>query len=211
MAQIDWRIQGVTYGSCNCAYGCPCQFEALPTHGDCQGFEALRIDDGHFGDIGLGGLRTIMIYIWPGPIFEGNGTMQIIVDERADAKQRDALTKILHGEETEPFATAWYMYRSTASTVLDPLFKPIELEVNVEARTARLVVPDVIESTGEPIRSPATGDVHRARIDLPYGIEFSQAEIGSGTTKATGAMKLDHKDSYGQFAHLHTTGKGLVR
>ena len=37
----------------------------------------------------------------------------------------------------------------------------------------------------------------RARIDLPHGFEYSLAEIGSGTTKATGDIKLDFAASHG--------------
>ena len=45
--------------------------------------------------------------------------------------------------------------------------------------------------------------IHRARIDLPHGFEYELAEMGSGSTKATGAIKLDLKDSYGQFAEIN--------
>ncbi len=50
---IDWYIEGPSYGNCNCDWSCPCQFESLPTHGYCEGFEALRIDKGHFSDVRL--------------------------------------------------------------------------------------------------------------------------------------------------------------
>lgn len=40
------------------------------------------------------------------------------------------------------------------------------------------------------------------RIDIPNGIEFELAEVGSASTKASGAIKLDLKDSYGQFNKL---------
>ena len=43
MARIDWLIAGKSFGNCNCDYGCPCQFESLPTHGACRGFEVLAI------------------------------------------------------------------------------------------------------------------------------------------------------------------------
>ena len=33
MAMVEWRIQGREFANCNCAYGCPCQFSALPTRG----------------------------------------------------------------------------------------------------------------------------------------------------------------------------------
>jgi hypothetical protein len=63
---------------------------------------------------------------------------------------------------------------------------------------------------GQPIKSPATGAEHRVRIDLPGGIEFAFAEMGGGTTKITGAIELEHKDSYGQFNVLHHSGSGIV-
>ena len=55
---IDWYVEGQSFGSCNCCYGCPCQFEDLPTHGNCTGFEVLRVDKGHFGKVGLDGLKA---------------------------------------------------------------------------------------------------------------------------------------------------------
>ena len=211
MANVDWYIEGLVFGNCNCDYGCPCQFEALPTHGNCRGFEVLRIDRGHFGEVKLDSLKVAVLYAWPGPIFEGNGALQAIVDERADAVQRDALTKVLHGEETDEAATHWWVYRAMSSTLHETLFKPIDFEVDLEARTARVAIPGVLESTGRPIRAPHGGDEHRVRIDIPNGIEFELAEIGSASTKATGAIALDLRDSYGQFNVLRHSGSGVVR
>jgi Protein of unknown function (DUF1326) len=51
-------------------------------HGNCCGFEVIRIDRGHFGEVPLDGLCAALVYAWPGPIFEGNGEMQAIIDER---------------------------------------------------------------------------------------------------------------------------------
>ena len=31
-----WMIRGVEYTNCNCAYGCPCQFDSPSTHGHCE-------------------------------------------------------------------------------------------------------------------------------------------------------------------------------
>jgi hypothetical protein len=53
----EWEIHGVHFGNCNCAYGCPCQFNALPTYGNCQAISFSRIDQGHFGDVPLDGLK----------------------------------------------------------------------------------------------------------------------------------------------------------
>ncbi len=79
------------------------------------------------------------------------------------------------------------------------------------ARSATVLIPGVLDSSGRPITSPATGEEHRVRIDIPDGIEFEQAEVGSATTKATGAIELDLEDSYGQFNALRHSGSGVVR
>ena len=208
---IDWSIEAITFGSCNCDYNCPCQFELRPTHEHCRGFEIGRIERGHFGDVRLDGLCYGLTYAWPGPIFEGNGAMQAILDERADPDQRQALASVLHGGETLEAKTHWWVFHAMSSTVHEPIHKPIDLEIDIERRTARATIPGILESTGRPIISPATGDEHRVRIDIPNGIEFTIAEIGSASTKATGVIELDLNDSYGQFNRIHHTGQGVVR
>jgi hypothetical protein len=212
VAQVDWYIEGIEVSNCNCDYACPCQFESrLPTHGDCRGFAAVCVDKGHFGDVALDGLCAALIYGWPGPIYEGNGECQAVIDERADGKQRDALVAIMYGKETNEGATHWWVYTTMSSTVHPPLFKRIEFEANIERRKAHIVIPGVLESTAHPIQSPATGAEHRVRISLPNGIEFDLAEVASGTTKTMASIALDLQDSYFHFNALRQSGKGVVR
>ena len=206
----EWRVKATELANCNCAYGCPCQFNALPTHGFCEAAIAWQVEEGHFGDVRLDGLRMALTAHWPGPIHRGNGTIQFIVDERADTRQRAALLKIMSGQETDDMATMWWVYSAMAPNKPEPLFKPIEFKVDVESRRGFFRVPGFVETTGEPIRNPVTGAEHRARIDLPHGFEYRIAEMGSASTTATGAVKLDLKNSYGQFAHLHLSNKGVV-
>ena len=59
--------------NCNCDFSCPCQFNSLPTHGDCRAMTALRIDKGHFGDVDLSGVTWCGMFAWPKAIHEGNG------------------------------------------------------------------------------------------------------------------------------------------
>jgi len=42
-------------------------------------------------------VRQRFFYGWPGPIYEGDGECQAVVDERADDKQREALAAIICG------------------------------------------------------------------------------------------------------------------
>jgi len=208
---IPWYIKGREFSNCNCDYGCPCQFNALPTHGDCAAITGYQVDQGYFGEVKLDGLRVVAVYSWPGPIHEGDGRMQIIVDETADDAQRDALLKIVTGEETEEMATMWSVFSHMVTDVRPTRYEPIDFEVNVDERTARLLVPGLVEARGEPIRNAVTGDIHRARIDLPNGFEFLIAEMGSGTSKSIGDIELSFTDSYGQFANIELTNTGVVR
>jgi hypothetical protein len=207
---VEWVIKAKEFANCNCVFACPCQFNALPTGGSCRAVVGFQIEKGHFGKVKLDGLRAAGFYTWPKTVHEGNGTMQLVIDEHADDKQRDALEKIMTGKETKDMATMWWVYAAMSPDKLKTLYKKINFEVDVEGRKARLVIPGIVETTGEPIRNPVTGAEHRVRIDLPHGFEYRIAEIGSGTTKATGDIKLDLKSSYGQFANIHLSNAGVV-
>ncbi|MDH3242552.1 MAG: DUF1326 domain-containing protein [Alphaproteobacteria bacterium] len=206
-----WEIEAEEFVSCNCAYGCPCQFNALPTHGSCQAVAGFQIGRGRFGETVLDGLRAAGILSWPGAIHEGRGKALIVIDHRADEAQRAALLAVLSGEETEPGATMWNVFASTMDEVFDPRFTDIELEVDVDARRGRLRVEGLIDSSGEPIRNPVTGAEHRARIDLPAGFEYGLAEMGSATSRTMGPIAFSFEDSYAQFARIHLNNTGVVR
>ena len=163
----NWYIEATTFGNCNCDYNCPCQFELRPTHGGCRGFEVRRIKRGHFGTIQLDGLHYAVTYAWPGAIFEGNGSLQAIIDERADDQQRQALITVLHGGETEEATTHWWVFHAMSSTVHEPIFRRFEFTVDIGHRTAQVLIANVLKSTGRPIISPATGGEHRVRMDVP--------------------------------------------
>ncbi len=207
----QWMIRGVEYGNCNCDYGCPCQFNAPSTNGFCEAVVCGRIEEGYFNDTRLDGIDWAILLHWPGEISEGNGQQQVIIDESADRGQREALRKILHGESTAPGTTHFFVYNSTMSEVFETLYAPIEVDIDVDARKARLQVPNVVESTGTPIVNPHTGGEHRARINLPNGFEYTVAEMGSGTTKSSGNIPLDLDGSYGQFNILHMNQDGVIR
>src|SRR4029453_4866654 len=123
-------IRGVEYANCNCASGCPCQFNSPTTHGYCEAVGAGQVDEGYFNDPRLDGLRFVLLSQWPGEIAEGNGRQQAIIDERANPAQREALRKILHGEATTPGATHFFVFNSTMSEVLPTLYAPVRVEVD---------------------------------------------------------------------------------
>ena len=211
MAGIEWMIRGPEIATCNCAYGCPCQFNALPTHGDCRAAVAMEIKQGFFGDVQLDGLRWAATAAWPGPIHEGHGEIQPIVDSRAKPAQREALLAIMSGQHTKPGATFFQVFVSMCETVHEPMFKPIEFDVNVAGATGRFRVDGVVDAKVEPIRNPVTGAEHRPKLSLPSSFEFVEAQFASGTVKATAPIALDNPGRHAHLANLHLTGAGVVR
>lgn len=207
----QWMIRGSEFVNCNCAFGCPCQFNSPSTHGFCEAVGSTLIEEGHFNDISLDGLRFVMLFKWPGEVAEGNGQQQLIIDERANSEQREALRKIAHGESTAPGATHYYVFNSTMSKVHETLYAPIEMNIDVEARCSHTKIKGLVESTGTPMKNPFSGDDARARIHLPNGFEYTYAEIGSATSKITADIELEFKDSYGQFSLLHMNQDGVIR
>lgn len=210
MAGVEWTMKGPSFNNCNCAPGCPCQFNSLPTHGNCCAVTAMEIEQGQFGDVSLDGLRWVCIYDWPGAVHEGNGSEVSIIDERADDRQRDALTRILRGEESEDGATYLAVFATTMTRILDPIFRPIELDIDIDKRTARVRVEGLVDSVGEPIVNPITGEQHRALIMLPNGFEYTQAEVARGTTNVLGDLSFHLTNSHAHFVDSHLSNAGVV-
>lgn len=206
-----WEIKGRELVNCSCEYGCNCQFDALPDKGHCHAVAGIQIDTGHHGDTRLDGLRIAAIFKWPGPIHEGNGEAIAFVDRRADAAQREALLRIMTGQDTDPFATMFAVFASTVSVMNAPVFTDIDLTVDVDARRGRIVVEGYIDTVGEPIRNKVTGKESRARIELPNGFEYAVAEIGSASSRTSGPVQVGFRNTYGQFAELHLNSHGIVR
>lgn len=211
MADVEWRIQGVEFAACNCNWGCPCQFNAPPTQGKCEAVVAMRIDEGEFDGVRLDGLCWVGAFAWPGPIHMGNGRVQVYVDQRANPAQQQALLAILTGQETDPGATVFQVFSTTISELYEPQFVPIEFEADVESRTGRVVVPGLVESRGEPIRNPVTGQPHRARLTLPNGFEYHEAEFASSSFKSSAPVALQSNGGHGHFARINMNRHGVIR
>ena len=69
----------------------------------------------------------------------------------------------------------------------------------------------MIEAKVTPIKNSVTGDAHRARVSLPHGFEFNEAELASGTFTATGDLTLDYKERSAIFADFAFGPSGIVQ
>jgi len=209
---IDWHIEGIDVTTCSCDWGCPCQFMSLPTRGFCHAAVGFHVAKGHFGKTNLDGLSFGGLFAWPKAIHEGNGEAQPIVDVRATDEQRDAILRIMSGEETEPGATIFNVFAATYSKVHSPMFRAITVEGDLVNRTARFAVEGVVDARIEPIRNPLTGNIMFAKVSLPDGFEWEEAELGSSQVRTLAApIHLEWQGRHGHIARLDMTGKGVVR
>jgi hypothetical protein len=206
----QWMIRGSQFANCNCDFGCPCQFFSKTTHGFCEAIGSVFIEEGYFNDTPLDGLSFVLLLKWPGEVADGNGRQQVIIDERANSEQREAIKKIAYGESTAPGSTHFFIFNSTMSEVHDPLFAPIDMSIDVDARRAHVEIDGLVESKGSPLINPFNGEEMKKGIHLPKGFEYTYAEVGSGNTKATSHIELDLNESHGHFNILHMNQDGVI-
>ena len=206
----DWELHGMEVGNCNCAYACPCQFNALPTHGNCQAIGFFSVEEGHFGDAKLNGLNMAFAISWPGAVHQGRGTMQPVIDKRANEAQRNALLSIMTGKETDPMTTFWAVYTAMCETIKEPIYTTISIDIDMHARRATCKAEGALASRGEPILNPVTGAEHRVGIVLPNGFEYGQNEVGRGWSTSRQGVELALEDSYAHWLELHFNQHGRI-
>lgn len=173
MAGTKWKIEADYLQACSCDYGCPCEFEAPPTQGFCEGMGAWRITRGSYGDVSLDGLGLAFSARWPQAIHLGNGTAVVLIDEKADDRQREALTQIVSGQAGGmPFE----IIVQTLSSV-DIKFVPMQFNVDGQRSSARF--GDAASMAFEPVKNPVTGEEEQIRIEHGTGFLFKGADVVS--------------------------------
>lgn len=208
----QWLFKSETYDNCNCAINCGCQFNLPSTYGFCQSAYIGTIIEGHFNDTPLAGLKWAALYKWPGEIAEGDGKALIVIDERADAAQRSALETILSGKACEPLSNVFTVFAATCSEFCETRFLPIELETDLEGRTARAEIPGLLKSTAAPKINEFTNEAfHIALARRSGSFEFTYAELALGTTEVTGEMEMAFDETWALFVVHHFDQDGLVR
>jgi hypothetical protein len=121
----------------------------------------------------------------------GKGHIVRIVDERANSAQREALLRIMSGQDSDPGVNVFQVFSTTYEKVYDPVFTRIDFTMDIDSRTARINVPGLIDGRGEPIVNAVTGKQSRARINLREGFEYTVAEVGRGFAKTSGPVQLN--------------------
>ena len=196
--KTSWAMEADYYQTCNCDYGCPCEFEAPPTMGFCEGIGAYKINKGSHGDVSLDGLGFAFALHSPGALHEGNLTLALIFDESANEAQRESLMKITTGQEGGmPFEIIVQL----VGTLLDPIYAPFEFNANGQNSTVK--IGDFASMAFEPVKNPVTGEPEKMRIEHETGFLFKGADVVSAKE---GKISIDGLDfSYPDKAGFVTT------
>ena len=185
------EFKGRELVNCTCEYGCNCHFNALPDKGHCYAVAGIQIDQGHHGDTKLDGLRIAAIFKWPGAIHEGNGEALILVDERANDRQRAAIAQLIEGNVGGP----WGVLAWTWPKKHGPMAVPYE--VDLKGVGARVKAGTVLEVESSTIKNPVNGNEAHPGIVLPEGIIVKQADLGcSKVFRITEGVAMDHSGQY---------------
>src|ERR671920_390686 len=132
-----WQIHAYFLDACNCDWGCPCQFNANPTHGNCEGVAGYHIVNGNYGsNVKLDKLNMALIASWPGPIHEGHGKASYYIDNRAEERIRGQKEK----RRTEQFTKEDTI---AAEAWLEPIRNPVTGKVH----RAIIEIPEAFESS----------------------------------------------------------------
>lgn len=169
-----WSLEADFFQACNCDYGCPCEFEAPPTYGFCDGMGQWQIINGKYGDVKLDGLGIGFAAHWPGPLYKGGGTAVLFVDAKASAQQRDALTKIVTGEAGGlPFE----VIKLTIAKLHPIQFVPFEFKAAGKHSSGKM--GDAVIVAVEPIKNPVNGAEESIKIEHATGFVFKVADAVS--------------------------------
>jgi len=198
--QSSYFLKGVFVAGCSCDWGCPCNFEAPPTRGFCEGGGIWQVEQGHYHEVPLDGLRFGLFAHSPAALHLGNVTTLALVDERADARQRAAIEAML------PTVPPFSIFYSLTSTFLGLHYVPIE--VQLDGVRSRITIPGTLELALTPILNPVTGEEEPARLLKPKGFTSQVQELCATAVLwfSRAGLSYDHSGKYGEFSPFEYTG-----
>lgn len=186
-----WNIKADYVETCNCDFGCPCNFTGFPTYGFCRALVLFHIKSGKYGTVKLDGLDVIYACSWPKAIHEGNGTTQLFISKKANENQRKALGEIFSGNAKGdgPFV----IFAQTIKYFLDSQF--VDINVRIDGRKSSFSVPKIIDVQLENFKNPVTGEEQDTRIQLPKGFIWKVAQAAKTKVMRILTSNLNFDDS----------------
>jgi hypothetical protein len=199
-----WNFKADYVETCNCEYGCPCNFSGFPTYGNCSAIILYHIKSGSYGDTALDGLDFITAVSWPKAIHEGDGTALLLVTNKASEEQRKALMQIASGQAKGdgPFA----LFAGTFSRFLDPQF--VDINAKIDRRKSSFSVPGIINVETESFINPVTGEEQDTKIQIPKGFIWKLADAAKSKVMRIQypEMNFDHSGKNAFYAVVEFKG-----
>ena len=199
-----WHLKADYVETCNCDYGCPCNFNGFPTYGFCRALVLFSIREGNYGDTKLDGMDVIVAESWPKAIHEGNGTLQLYISKHAAEDQRNALIDIFSGKSKGegPFA----VFAPTYKYILEPQY--VDIQKTINGKKSSFTVPGLIDVQLESFKNPVTGEEQETRIQMPKGFIFKMADAAKTKLMRilTPNMNFDHSGQNAFFSHVEYHG-----
>jgi hypothetical protein len=184
MTQIpQWHATGDWFDVCSCDIPCPCEFAQAPTNNYCEGVLAWHIREGRYGDVVLDGLNVLAIGAFEGNIWGGEtkADMGIYFDERADARQREALQTIFGGQ-----GGGWPAgFADLVGNLRGTEYAAITFELADDLAHWRAEVPGRVVAAAEALTGPTTPPGQRVQLLNPPGSEVGPGGVatwGRGTS-----------------------------
>jgi hypothetical protein len=102
--QEGYRLEGTMLEICSCAVSCPCFIGEDPDGGECFGVIAFNLEKGEARGVDVSGLTLVNVAYIPGNALDGNWRSVLLIDDRANDDQVDALLDAFGGELGGPLA-----------------------------------------------------------------------------------------------------------
>ena len=192
--QPNYHLKGHIVGACSCDWGCPCNFEAAPTQGWCQGSYIWHVSEGHYNGTSLNGCNLALFIKFPSAPHEGNGTGLVLIDEKASTDQQAAIEDIY--QQVPPFS----IFYSLLTDFLG--YRLVPFEVHLDGIRSRVTIPNLVECELTPIKNPVTGEDEIAVLNKPTGFTSQTQELCTTTTYRITAddFAFDHSQKYAEFS-----------
>lgn len=192
----EWRVGGNVLIACNCDWGCPCNFNARPSRGYCEGGWIWSIERGHVEAVSVDGLGIALFAKWPGAIHEGGGHAVCYIDDRADRAQRSALTRVLRGELGGP----WGIFGKTYA-LAEPAI--VQFDVDLDEHATRARIGSVVTLELQTIRNPVTQAEVHPEVVLPEGLIVKRASVAASRLfRLSDEVQYDHSGQYAAFGRF---------
>jgi len=101
---MPYHLEGRLLEVCNCRVLCPCWIGEDPDRGTCDTIVSWHFDKGTIDGVDVAGRTIAVVAHVPGNILKGNWRAAVYVDDKASAKQEEAILKVYTGKLGGPVA-----------------------------------------------------------------------------------------------------------